>query len=68
MMIEAENAQIVAALFERWHRSLLRYALQVPLTHEIAEGILYNKRFYSSFKPCDREDMLNIQRLGLFAF
>jgi RNA polymerase sigma factor (sigma-70 family) len=39
-MTEAETTQIVTELFERWHRSLLKYALQVPLTYEIAEDLV----------------------------
>jgi RNA polymerase sigma factor (sigma-70 family) len=39
-MNAADPSLIVTILFERWHRSLLRYALHFPLTYEMAEEVV----------------------------
>jgi DNA-directed RNA polymerase specialized sigma24 family protein len=64
---ENDATDLVAALFDRWYMSLVRYALRTTANYELAED-LAQETFMQLYQALRAAKALSTQRLGQFAY
>jgi DNA-directed RNA polymerase specialized sigma24 family protein len=64
---ENDATDVVAALFDRWYMSLVRYALRTTANYELAEDLAQDT-FLQRYQALRAGKKMSTQRLGRYAY